>query len=415
MALHEGRISNYRVTQQTARNSTVPGRQNVRSLIMRHEAAYERALELLADRATVGLDETETAELQSLLSQYPALDDDTFDLAAAAIALVPAGLQDAEPLPEFLRARLLQEGEELVRSSQAPSGFEALGSKTKRHDAAYERALELLADRATVGLDESEAAELSDLLRQFPALDDDTFDLAAAAIALVPASREDHEPLPEFLQARLLREGKELVRSSQATRGFEALDTPVVDLTSWKGMRRNFTASRIALLTAAVLFVALGWFYRSANTPIQTECLLSQVPAVMASTERDQLLTEPDAVAAAWQPTQLASMETVRGDIVWSSARQEGIVVLEGLRAEDLPPVLHLWIVDGQRRIDGGTFDLDPTGDVMMAVALKNAEGVRPLRFELTVEDPEVDSPQAAEPILVASLEGTSTSGFDPA
>jgi hypothetical protein len=289
-----------------------------------------------------------------------------------------------------------------------------------RHDAAYERALELLADRATVGLEDEEAAELRELLQRYPALDDDSFDLAAAAIALVPASRESTEPLPELLRGRLLRKGEELVREARDTGreagGFEPLDTPVVDLSSWQGMRRTFTAPRIALLTAAVLLVTLSWFIRSANTPIQTECLLSHMPAMMASAERDQLLTEPDAISAAWHPTRLAALETVRGDIVWSSARQEGIVVLEGLRAADLPPVLHLWIVDGKRRIDGGTFELEPTGDVLMAVALKDAEGVRPLRFELTVEDPGSLSPEAAEPILVASLEAISSPpGPDPA
>jgi hypothetical protein len=64
----------------------------------------QRAEELLAFRAVEGLADTEDRELSTLLSDIPELDDDGFELAAAACHLALIGPE--EPLPEELRRRL---------------------------------------------------------------------------------------------------------------------------------------------------------------------------------------------------------------------------------------------------------------------------------------------------------------------
>jgi len=72
---------------------------------MRPAAGDARALELLADRAVQGLEAAERRQLDAVLAARPELDDDSFDLAAAAVDL--AYTDAAEPLPPMLRARVL--------------------------------------------------------------------------------------------------------------------------------------------------------------------------------------------------------------------------------------------------------------------------------------------------------------------
>ena len=302
-----------------------------------------------------------------------------------------------------------------------------------KRESTRDRAFELLADRATEGLAAAQQVELDDLLSRHPYLDENALDLTAAELALAPFPA-DLEPLPTTLRDKLERQGRAMVSSVGAqsvgaqsigrppsTRSFEAdpfesVAAPGVDLRSWKGVRQTLRSPWLGFATAATLLIALGWFFRYANTPIETECLLSHVPAVVASVERSELLAEPDVLRADWRPAGgAASFATVAGDIVWSPRRQEGIVQLRGFESGAGPPVLHLWIIDGQGRepIDGGIIDFQSPGNLMLAVALQNGDEVRPIRFELTLEVPEeLRGPGDSEPVLIASLEtGTLSSG----
>ena len=68
-----------------------------------------RLEELLVDRATEGLDSSREMELNRLLPEYPDLDPESFELAAAAIELAcfeAEELGSAEALPAELRARV---------------------------------------------------------------------------------------------------------------------------------------------------------------------------------------------------------------------------------------------------------------------------------------------------------------------
>lgn len=69
-------------------------------------AAEVRARDLLADRAVQGLDAAQRCRLDALVAARPELDDDSFDLAAAAVDL--AYTDASEPLPPRLRARVLE-------------------------------------------------------------------------------------------------------------------------------------------------------------------------------------------------------------------------------------------------------------------------------------------------------------------
>lgn len=71
-------------------------------------ARDERLLDLLAARATEGLDADAQQELSALLQGQSDVDADGFDLAAAALYLAIAGAREEAP-PE-LRARLERHG-----------------------------------------------------------------------------------------------------------------------------------------------------------------------------------------------------------------------------------------------------------------------------------------------------------------
>ena len=65
----------------------------------------DRMLQLLADRATKGLDRAEAAALDAWLAMNPGVDADAFDRTAAVVALTRMSLSD-EALPPSLRGKL---------------------------------------------------------------------------------------------------------------------------------------------------------------------------------------------------------------------------------------------------------------------------------------------------------------------
>ena len=77
-----------------------------------------RLEELLAERATQGLEPPEAGELESLLAASPDVDGEDFDLAAAALDL--AMLEELEPMPRSVRRKILD------RTRQEASGTRPL-------------------------------------------------------------------------------------------------------------------------------------------------------------------------------------------------------------------------------------------------------------------------------------------------
>ena len=69
------------------------------------QSTENRLLELLADRATFGLEIDEDCQLHQLLSENPGFDESCMDRVAASaqLAFMPAAI---EPLPAGLRARI---------------------------------------------------------------------------------------------------------------------------------------------------------------------------------------------------------------------------------------------------------------------------------------------------------------------
>lgn len=85
------------------------------------EEQKEQLFDLLAKKAIYGLDESEARELASFDAETTELEFRSLELTAAAIHL--AGLEVEEPMPSFLRERILDSGEEFIRSRQPDSAW----------------------------------------------------------------------------------------------------------------------------------------------------------------------------------------------------------------------------------------------------------------------------------------------------
>ncbi len=84
------------------------------------EKNEERMLELLADQTLFGLTEGETAELENLKNRFIEFkDDDSFEMAAAAINLINLEIDDS--LPAQLQAKLEAQAQEFLGAPQIAS------------------------------------------------------------------------------------------------------------------------------------------------------------------------------------------------------------------------------------------------------------------------------------------------------
>lgn len=256
------------------------------------------------------------------------------------------------------------------------------------------RAQDLLAQRATEGLDEREAAELERLGGE----DVITFDLAAAAIALATLPYED---LPASLSDKILAAAPSARTgaSSGSTVPMTAPAVPAVaaDLPLPIGPRRAARASIPAagapparprrsaiagwsVAAAATAFAAAAWLWgpRRAAPPAPP---VSQARLVEAAS---------DAVTAPWRASGDASGRDATGELVWSDARQRGVARIAGLPANDPTTERYqLWIFDEARDerypVHGALFDAATSGTTVVEVA-PQVPIVRAVRFLVTIE-----------------------------
>ena len=70
----------------------------------------DRMLQLLADRATEGVDRTDAAALDEWLAMNPGVDADAFERAAAVVALTRISV-GGEAFPSSLRGKLFADAE----------------------------------------------------------------------------------------------------------------------------------------------------------------------------------------------------------------------------------------------------------------------------------------------------------------
>lgn len=236
-----------------------------------------------------------------------------------------------------------------------------------------QRMLELLADQAVFGLNEAEAAELKMYLNQFPEWENNSsFDLTAAAIGL--AHLDAIEQMPENLRKRVSIDAEQFFGSTEkARRPEENADNAVAYETKrhfWQWLGWAFAAAACAALAVNLW---LTRFQKQPEVVQEQKTVQTPTPELTAAQKREQLLASAaDKIQATWTEAKPDGGK-ISGDVVWSSARQEGYLRLRGLPANDPNnETYQLWIVDETRNektpLSGGIFDVRENGDVIVPI-----------------------------------------------
>jgi hypothetical protein len=259
------------------------------------------------------------------------------------------------------------------------------------NDPRHDRLLELLADRALVGLAPEEAAELTLLLQQFPNEDADAFDRAAAATQLARLARI--EQMPAHLASRIL--GPDVGNGNvRAIAPAIAAKTDPLRFAGWIAAAACFTLAVFAWLGRPQPVKIVETI--SSASPVASSSA-TPTPKPTLADERAQLASNPTAKTIAWSATKDPGATGASGDVVFSVAEQRGYMRFHGLAAND--PKQHqfqLWIFDSAQDkrypIDGGVFDVaqntsDGSGDVIVQIQPK-IRVTDPTLFAVTVENP---------------------------
>lgn len=270
--------------------------------------------------------------------------------------------------------------------------------------------LDLLAERATDGLDAASAARLEKLLAEADE-GEDHFDLAAASLELARvAADENAEDLPAAARERLRREARRFAAGLPPS-GVTPLERPVPRSRfrpDAAGDTSLLRAPWLPWLVAAVLFVAAatGWWRvlvlsRSGDlrpTPPVVAAPAGVSPALIPQDRSPELARAALLASSGHTPplpfagTPDPAAQGVTGDVVWSPERQRGFLRFQNLPGND-PKVYQyqLWIFDATRDdrypIDGGVFDVPATGEVVIPIEAK-LEVREAALFAITIEKP---------------------------
>jgi hypothetical protein len=262
------------------------------------------------------------------------------------------------------------------------------------------RAEELLALRAVEGLAAEQDRELAGLLGAGLHFDVDGFDTAAAA--LDQAMTIEEEPLPALIRERVLLAARDAGLLGTAGESKQDADTAgttgAAEVVSLESRRRPAaTSTWIPWLAAAAaaLVAIIGWWPRA--IPTEAPGTIAEAPVEAESSAEESPLaaieSAPDRLVRSWSATEDPTATAARGEVVWSTDRQDGFMRISGLAAND-PSVeqYQLWIFDRAQDerypIDGGVFDI-PAGAAEALVPIDAKIAVEePYLFAVTVEKP---------------------------
>ena len=267
-----------------------------------------------------------------------------------------------------------------------------------------EKMLELLADQAVFGLSEKELRELERLENEYPNLSlDPTFEVAAAAVGLSKIDSSEH--MPASLQSKILADADEFFGAAQVVneepRKHEVVE-PVTETVESNVRTVEFDEPKRPFWQwLTPVFAGIGCLALIANIWItysgQQEVAVQkkdpvESPKVLTSSEkRDQFIASAkDVIRTSW--TSPAKDENLKGEVVWSTEKQEGYMTFKGLpkNAAD-KETYQLWIFDETpleaHPVDGGVFDINADGEVVVPIDAKIRTGA-PKAFAVTVEKP---------------------------
>jgi hypothetical protein len=158
----------------------------------------------------------------------------------------------------------------------------------------------------------------------------------------------------------------------------------VVPLAPKRGSRVVVALGWIAAAACLVLAVGAYWVGKRATT--------TPTVAIAPATEREKLLARAGTTKLDWSATKDPASVAASGDVVWNASLQKGYMRFKGLAKNDAKAFQYqLWIFDKGRDdrypVDGGVFDVDADGDVVVPIKATLPVGEIAL-FAVTVEKP---------------------------
>ena len=228
------------------------------------------------------------------------------------------------------------------------------------------------------------------------------FAAAAVELALVRRAGSPLPALPDELAGRIGR-----AAPAYLPRGTAVETRPAPKSVGDQSAGRSWLAAA-GWWTAACLAGVLAWQWSGASR-IAAPPSGDGKPPVLAELRGKLLAEDPEAVTVAWKKAgddpaivageadleSVGGLESVGalGDVVWSSARQQGYMRFRGLAANDPTMAQYqLWIFDADRDeaypVDGGVFDVtSAAGDVFVRIDPRLRVS-RATAFAITVEQP---------------------------
>jgi anti-sigma-K factor RskA len=269
-----------------------------------------------------------------------------------------------------------------------------------------EKMFDLLTTKATYGLSNEELRELKELEEIFPEWkDDESFELAAVAINL--ANIDVEEKMPAHLQSKILTSAEKFFKA-------EKPEEEVQEVRSFERQTENSSPSTVdglSLTPRIPFWQKLGWgvaafacialavnLYLTRLNPQtelanKTETIQTPTPQLTDAQKREQLLASTkDTIKAEVAEAAPGKMPEIKGDIVWNNTEQKGYMRFRGLPVNDpTKQQYQLWIFDENQDekypIDGGVFDVNKDGEVIIPIDAKiNVKN--PKLFAVTKEKP---------------------------
>ena len=263
-----------------------------------------------------------------------------------------------------------------------------------------EELFDLLADRATFGLDEADEARLETLLSEFRWVREDCIDEVAANLAVSFDEAAENDVVPMDVMDRI-RQGVHAQidrEASPETAPIGRIDgsTPTAASTP---AATGFGASAWLGWTVAAAAIALAVVF------VRTDDITSATPPMPSTANElaNWVATRPAAVRWDWAQGLGDCDEEATGWVTFDPDAQEGYMLIKGLTPND-PRVqqYQLWIWDQEREpdpsnpapladnvhpVDGGVFDVNTEGEAVIPIQASLVVN-KPYLFAITIERP---------------------------
>ena len=255
--------------------------------------------------------------------------------------------------------------------------------------------LDLLTKRAIYGLDEAEIGQLTDLSAALNYSADDSFDLTAAAIGLSESNMD--EAMPAHLNAKLSSLADSMFASSVPVVAATVEVDDIQPTFEFEPKKSSWSWLGWAVASLACIALAVNVYFTRFEQPVTVA--VAPTPTVTPekpspAKQFEDLNRSGNIIKASLGavPDAPAELKGVGGDVIWSDEKQVGYIRLRNIPQNDkAKSTYQIWIFEENQGvktpIDGGTFDVDANGDVIIPITAK-LKAKKPATFAITVEKP---------------------------